>query len=202
MKRVLYVEDSAMAQLLMRKCLSGLCETTIVSTLPAAFETLKAGHFDLVITDFLFPEGDALDFIEHARQSESCEKLPIIVVSSSMDCMLVNRVLKAGANEALPKPLIAATFQALVERMLRAPYVRAPKDAVNGVSCFQWRAGGRFHQYCPELHVAVSGATKAEAAHRMKAVLHERSEKGVELGAVSHEGIVTHMVRAPLIPVA
>ena len=194
MKHVLYVEDSGIARLLMRKCLSDLCDITMVSTLQAGFQALQEQQFDLLIADFVFPEGDALDLIEHARQSASWEKFPIIVVSSTMDRMLLNRVLKVGANEALPKPLITETFRALVERMLHDPYVRAPKDVVNGVSCFQWRANGLFHQYCPELNLAVSGATRSEAAQRMKALLKEHSEKGTPLGATSQEAVVVHMV--------
>ena len=200
MKPVLYVEDSATAQLIMRKCLGALCELTIVSTLAGALQWLGERPFDLLITDFLFPEGDALGLIEHTRRTQRWDKLPIIVVSASMDRMLVSRVLRAGANEALCKPLIPEEFRALIARMLEAPYLRSPGAAVNGVSCFQWRADGRFHQYCPELNLAVSGATKAEAASRMKTQLHEHAERGVALGAISHETVVTHVVHEQFIP--
>lgn len=200
MKSVLYVEDSATAQLIMRKCLGALCELTIVSTLAGATQWLDERHFALLITDFLFPEGDSLGLIEHTRKTKPWDKLPIIVVSASMDRMLVSRVLKAGANEALCKPLVPEEFRALIKRMLTEPYLREPGAAVNGVSCFQWRAGGRFHQYCPELNLAVAGATKAETASRMKAQLHEHTERGAALGAISHECIVTHVVSEQFVP--
>lgn len=198
MKQVLYVEDSATAQLLMRKCLGSLCETTVISTLSAAFRAVDERHFDLIISDFLFPEGDALGFIEHVRQTRSWEKLPIVVVSASMDRMLESRMLKTGANEALPKPLITEEFRALIRRMFDEPYRHEPKAGLNGVSCFQWQANGCFHQYCPEANLTVSGATKAEAAQRMKALLDEQSDNGVALGGVSHAGVVTHVVHEQL----
>lgn len=200
MKQVLYAEDSATAQLLMRKCLGALCEPTIVSTLAGALQWLNERHFDLLITDFLFPEGDSLDLIEHVRRTKPWDKLPIVVVSASMDRMLVSRVLKAGANEALCKPLVPEEFRALVARMFDQPYLRRPSSAANGVSCFQWQAGGGFHQYCPELNLAVYGTTKAEAAAHMKSLLREHSGRGAALGAISHESIVTHLVDEQLVP--
>ena len=62
MKRVLYAEDSTTSQLLMRRLLANLCELTITSTLAQAEIALLSQPYDLLITDFLFPEGDTLNF--------------------------------------------------------------------------------------------------------------------------------------------
>lgn len=171
MKQVLYVEDSATSQLLMRKYLAGICELTITPSLRMAVSLLGERQFDLLISDFLFPEGDALDLIQQARKTDALKAMPIIVISSSMDGALLSRVLKAGANEGLSKPLNTAEFRNVVTRMLNEPYVRSMERAISSVTCFQWASRGVIFQYCPELNLTVSGQTKDEVSRQMQAAL-------------------------------
>src|SRR5882757_2446492 len=193
MKQVLYVEDSATSQLLMRKYLVGLCDLTITPSLRMAISLLAERHFDLLISDFLFPEGDALDLIHHVRRTETLKDMPVIVISSSLDGTLLSRVLKAGANEGMSKPLNTAEFRAIVTRMLTLPYVRSLDHALTGVSCFQWVSRGTVSQFCPELNLLLTGPSKDDVAKRMLGAIQERLAQGTELGYTSHEAIVTHI---------
>src|SRR3954469_4183343 len=142
MKQVLYVEDSATSQLLMRKYVSGLCELTITPSLRTAVSLLESRSFDLLIADFIFPEGDATGLLQYVRSSPGLAAVPIIVVSSSLDAVLLSRVLKAGANDGRCKPLKTSEFRSLVEQMLHAPYFRSLEHSLVGVCCFQWVAKG------------------------------------------------------------
>jgi len=195
MKQVLYVEDSATSQLLMRKYLAGLCDLTITPSLRMAATLLAEHRFDLLITDFLFPEGDALDLMQQVRNMEAIKTMPIVVVSSSLDGALLGRVLKAGANEGMSKPLATAEFRAVVMRMLEAPYVRSLEHAICSVACFQWVSHGTFSQFCPELNLTLSGPTKDEVSKRMLAALQERLGQGGDFGYTTHESVVTHVVQ-------
>jgi CheY-like chemotaxis protein len=195
MKQVLYVEDSATSQLLMRKYLAGLCDLTITPSLRMATSLLAERSFDLLITDFLFPEGDALDLMQQVRKTETIRTIPILVVSSSMDGALLSRVLKAGANEGMSKPLSTAEFRSVVVRMLEAPYVRSPENAICSVTCFQWAMRGTISQFCPELNLTISGPSKDDVSKRMRAALAERLAQGMDLGYTSHEAVVTHVVQ-------
>lgn len=195
MKQVLYVEDSATSQLLMRKYLAGVCELTITPSLRMAVSLLSERSFDLLISDFLFPEGDALDLVQNARKLEATKAMPIIVISSSMDGALLSRVLKAGANEGMSKPLATVEFRAVVARMLSAPYVRSLERAISSVACFQWATRGAIFQFCPELNLTLTGPTKDEVSKQMLRALQERLAQGVELGYTNHEMVVTHVVQ-------
>jgi len=195
MKQVLYVEDSATSQLLMRKYLAGICELTITPSLRMAMSLLAERTFDLLVTDFIFPEGDALDLLHHVRRGDKTKALPIVVVSSAMDGALLSRVLKAGANEGMSKPLSTAEFRTVVMRMFEAPYVRSLERAVCSVTCFQWAARGTISQFCPELNVMISGSTKDDVTKRMLAALQESLASGVDLGYTNHEVVVTHVVQ-------
>jgi CheY-like chemotaxis protein len=195
MKQVLYVEDSATSQLLMRKYLAGICDLTITPSLRMAVSLLAERQFDLLISDFLFPEGDALDLIQQARKTEALKAMPVIVISSSMDGALLSRVLKAGANEGLSKPLNTAEFRMVVTRMLSDPYVRSMEKTICSVTCFQWVTRGVVSQYCPELNLTLTGATKEEVTKQMQAALQLRLAQGAELGFTNHESLVTHVVQ-------
>lgn len=195
MKQVLYVEDSATSQLLMRKYLTGLCELTITPSLRMAMSMLAERKFDLLICDFLFPEGDALDLIQQARKTEALKAMPVVVISSSMDGALLSRVLKAGANEGLSKPLNTAEFRGVILRMLSDPYVRSMERTICSVTCLQWSMRGTVSQFCPELNLTVTGATKEEVTKRMQVALQDRLAQGTELGYTNHEALVTHVVQ-------
>jgi CheY-like chemotaxis protein len=195
MKQVLYVEDSATSQLLMRKYVAGMCELTITPSLRMAMSLLGERKFDLLISDFIFPEGDALDLIQFSRKSEATKDMPIIVISGSMDGALLSRVLKAGANEGLSKPLATSEFRAVVTRMMSEPYVRSMERAICSVTCFQWSVRGSVSQYCPELNLLLTGTTKDEVSKQMLTALQERLAQGADVGYTNHEMVVTHVVQ-------
>ena len=195
MKKVLYLEDSATSQLLMRRYLSGLCELVTAAELRVGAAMLQEQTFDLLISDFLFPDGDTTGLIHQVRRAEGTKDLPIIVVSSSMDEALMDRVLKAGANEALRKPLDAQQIRALVERMLTAPYVRKAEGSVTGVNCFQWATKEAVFQFCHELDLTLSGRTQDEVSRLMAAALKERAAQGAALGFAYQETVITHTLR-------
>jgi len=179
----------------MRKYLAGLCELTITPSLSMASSLLAERRFDLMISDFLFPEGDALELIQQVRLIDAIKTMPVIVVSSSMDGALLSRVLKAGANEGMSKPLPTAEFRVVVMRMLEDPYVRSLERAICSVTCFQWATRGAVSQFCPELNLTVTGQTKDDVSKRMLAALQERLAQGTDLGYTSHEVVVTHVVQ-------
>ena len=196
-KQVLYVEDSATSQLLMRKYLSAECELTITPSPRAGLALTKERTFDLVVTDFLFPDGDALELITTLRRSQNPSELPVVVVSGSMDLALLNRVLKAGANDGMAKPLPTSDFRAMIMRMLREPYVRVPEQALTHVTCFQWALKGEFHEYCPELDLHLSAATRGEAAAKMLKALQTHSAQGTTpLGYTSQEKTSIHLLQS------
>jgi CheY-like chemotaxis protein len=195
MKKVLYLEDSVTSQLLMRKYLDGLCHLVTVVDLRSGMSALRHEAFDLLLSDFLLPDGDATAFIHHVRREEATRNLPIIVVSSSMDEALIDRVLKAGANEALSKPLNLPQLRGLVECMLTTPYVRKNEGSVTGVNCFQWATKDAVIQYCHELDLKLSGPTQEDVSLLMAAALTERAAQGAALGFAYQETVVTHTLR-------
>ncbi len=195
MKQVLYVEDSATSQLLMRKYLQSACELTITPSPRAGLALAQERTFDLVVTDYLFPDGDALDLITRLRLSQNNTQLPIVVVSSCMDATLLNRILKAGANDGMAKPLPTTEFRAMIERMLTEAYVRTPEKSITSVTCFQWSAQGEFHEFCPELAIHLSSTDRDDVNRRMTSAIRDQLTQGARLGFTTHEKTITHIVQ-------
>lgn len=195
MKQVLYAEDSATSQLLMRKYINSMGELTITPSPRAAMDVMNERKFDLIITDFMFPDCDALGLIQHIRRTATTDQMPVIVVSGAMDGALLNRVLKAGANDALPKPINTGEFRAMVERMLHEPYVRALSKAISSVTCFQWFDRGMYFEFCPELNLTLSDPDKEVLTSRMLVALQEKAIDGCTLGYTTHERMVTHLIQ-------
>lgn len=180
--------------MLMRKYIGDLGELTIVPTLRGASEVLGRKAFDLVIADFLFPEGDALGVIEEIRRGATPQALPIVVVSGSMDAALLSRVLKAGANEGFAKPLNVEEFRGVLQRMMTDPYVREQDAHLSSVTCLQWEQGERCYQYCPELDLKLCGPSREAVAAQMADALRQRMREHQALGYTRRERVVTHVV--------
>jgi DNA-binding response OmpR family regulator len=178
----------------MRRFLKGACELVGVRTITDARNVLRERPFPLVITDFLFPEGDAIEFITEIRSTRSPTELPVLVVSCAMDRVLEGRVLKAGANEALAKPVDPDELRALVERLLSDPFVREQSHGVVGACCFQWQRGAEFYQYCPELNLTVSGSSRDDAMQQMYDALAAAVAEGRDIGSTRHESLANHVI--------
>lgn len=195
MKRILYIEDSVTSQLIVRRILSGTNEVVIAPTPRAGNVLLEQNNYDLVITDFLFPQADALDIIIPLRQVKSTLELPIIAVSGSMDAALATRLLKSGVNACLCKPLKPDEFLSFVERMLAQPFVEGYQNSVSTVNCFQWFQHGAYHEYCPELKEHLTGTDRNEVSSRMQLLLHEHASKGEPLGFTIQERVRSYLVQ-------
>ena len=195
MKRILYIEDSHTYQLIVKRLLTDPHEVTIVSTIKAAALLLAQREFDLIITDFLFPQGDALEIIVPVRQNKSALVLPIIAISGAMDVALMTRLLKAGVNACLAKPLPPLEFRIFVNRMLDAPFVENFQNTISTVSSFQWFEHGTYHEYCPEITTHLTGTDRHELSQRMQSLLQEFALKGAALGFTNQERVHCYTVQ-------
>jgi DNA-binding response OmpR family regulator len=195
MNEVLYVAHSTTSQKLVVRYLEGVASVALAPSLAAAGDLLRDRRFSLLIAGYNFPEGDCLQLIQYVRSSPVHSRMPVIVLSSSMDSPTLTRVLRAGANDGLAKPVHVPEFRAMVTRMLSAPYVRSLDHPVIDVTCFRWRSPGRFSEYCPELGLLITGPTAEDTLERMRTALQQRGGMaGVRLGETSEEAVVRHLV--------
>lgn len=122
--QVLLVEDNPVNQRLMQRVLGKLgCHWSMADNGRIAVEELARRDYDVVLMDLHMPVMDGPMAIEHIRRGESGEKMRevwIIALTADAREEQRERVLAAGANDYLTKPLKPAELADAFHRLLAA----------------------------------------------------------------------------------
>jgi CheY-like chemotaxis protein len=120
-RSVLVVDDDRSTRVLLRKVLETVgFEVEEAENGAEALELLKEGHgFDLVTLDLYMDDVHGLDVLERLRANEKTANLPILVATASNDPAMQMKVLDAGADDFVTKPLDATRFVLRVRAVLR-----------------------------------------------------------------------------------
>lgn len=132
MTRILLVEDNEQNVYLMRYLLEahGL-EVTVARTGPEALAALAGELPHLVLLDILLPGMDGFEVAQAARARPELAALPIIAVTSYAMAGDRERILAAGCDAYIEKPIDPDTFVAQLRAWL--PAGTDPRDpAGNG----------------------------------------------------------------------
>lgn len=120
-RRVLVVDDSALARDLTRRMLTRRGFHVIeASSAKIALATLRAQPIDVVLTDLNMPRMDGFSFIERVRSDPRLSALPVFVLSSEPGKSYAEHARRVGANGYLVKPVratvLAQSIQAALEK--------------------------------------------------------------------------------------
>jgi sigma-B regulation protein RsbU (phosphoserine phosphatase) len=121
-RRVLVVDDSALQRRILSASLRcwGL-EVVEAASAEAALDLCAAGSFDLVISDWMMPGMNGLDFCRAFRLIEQENYTYFILLTSKSDKAEVVEGLQVGADDFLSKPVSSEELRARIragERML------------------------------------------------------------------------------------
>lgn len=120
-KKVLVVDDHPSVREALRLMLESCGYDCVpVADGAAALAKLKAGHFDVVITDYAMPKMNGLELLDSLSCTLTRPAQPVIFHTGEMNETLVRRALTAGAFDVLPKPAEAAEMIAAVEQAVRS----------------------------------------------------------------------------------
>ncbi|HLP08846.1 MAG TPA: response regulator [Opitutaceae bacterium] len=185
MPSVLFIEDSRTFQRLMPKYLPEDYRLTIVDNLAAGWESIQTDQFDLVITDFMFPQGDAFELIFQARHRFSPQQLPIIVLTSVADRFLISKLFVAGVNATVSKPPNVPAFRELIAKMLVDPWVQRPDFPCEDAHLFTWGTADEFVVFCPNLNLFTRGPTQQSALDAMQERIHQHTRSGATIPVIT-----------------
>lgn len=76
-----------------------------------AFEKVKAGGYQFVITDWNMPVMDGLGFLKKVRADANLKSLPVLMVTAEAEKEKVVSAIQAGVNNYIVKPFTAAVLQ-------------------------------------------------------------------------------------------
>jgi CheY-like chemotaxis protein len=74
---------------------------------------------DLLLLDIHMPDLDGFQVLSRLRADPATRAIPVVAVTAQAMVDDVKRVMAAGFDAYLPKPLDLGSFDALIERMLK-----------------------------------------------------------------------------------
>lgn len=169
MTRILIADDHAIVreglkQLLAEDLLHA--EFVCSATIPETLESLREGHWDLLLLDLFMPGGNGFAILQEVRQHHP--SLPVLVLSSAPEEQLGVRVLRAGASGYLDKQTAPERLVQAVRKVLGGgKYVSAAlaeqlaTEAGRGDNPLHERLSDREFQI---LHLVVEGQSLKEIA--------------------------------------
>jgi two-component system response regulator PilR (NtrC family) len=92
-------------------------EVTSVDTVGAATRELRAGSFDLCLTDMRLPDGNGLDLVEWIQTHKP--QIPVAVITAHGNVESAVRALKLGAFDFISKPLDVSALRKLIANTLK-----------------------------------------------------------------------------------
>jgi two-component system chemotaxis response regulator CheY len=82
-----------------------------------ALPKLKAGDFDLLITDWNMPGMSGIDLLRAVRADEKLANLPVLMVTAEARRDQIIAAAQAGVNGYIIKPFTAATLKEKLEKI-------------------------------------------------------------------------------------
>lgn len=122
---ILIVENHALMRRLLVEMLRGFGVQHVyqANSVPRAIEYVYGEQLDAVILDFFLDELDGADFAKHIRHDEDCQnrQVPILLVTGMPDHHKVLKVLDAGINGMMAKPIAPRDLYRRLHAMLTNP---------------------------------------------------------------------------------
>ena len=119
-RNVLYVEDNESNILLVQRILRQRPQTclTVVKSVAEGIECLMDGLPDAILLDVNLPDGTGEAIVRWVRGEAAVAGLPIIVLSADATPRQAERLIEAGADHYLTKPLNLDSFLATLDEAL------------------------------------------------------------------------------------
>src|SRR6266516_2443942 len=115
--KILVVDDEAGLRFVVRDSLELQgCEIDEAASCSDAQQLFRNSRPDVVIADYLLPDGTALDLLPRLKEIDSDIPLLILTAHGSID--LAVRAIKEGAEQLLTKPLELPALMVILERLL------------------------------------------------------------------------------------
>lgn len=91
-------------------------EVTCAEDCKSALDAFRSSPPDVVITDYLLPDGNALELLPRLKEGDAPARIIILTGHGSID--LAVRAVKEGADQFLTKPVELSSLLVIVERLL------------------------------------------------------------------------------------
>lgn len=76
-----------------------------------AYDMVKTGKFDFVVTDWNMPNMTGIDLLRSIRADPNVKDIPVLMVTAETDKSIVIDAIQAGVNNYIVKPFTAQIFE-------------------------------------------------------------------------------------------
>lgn len=117
--KILVVDDFSTMRRIIRNILKQLGYVNVEEAEDGdvAFEKLREGSFDFVITDWNMPNMTGLDLLKNIRADDVLKDLPVLIVTAEAEKENVVQAAQAGVNDYIVKPFTADVLKTKIERI-------------------------------------------------------------------------------------
>ncbi|MEX0969579.1 MAG: nitrogen regulation protein NR(I) [Paracoccaceae bacterium] len=110
-------DDRSLRTVLSQALTRAGCRVRTTGTISTLFRWVEEGEGDVIVSDVMMPDGDALEILPAIRKKRP--DLPVIVMSAQNTVMTAIRASEAGAFDYVPKPFDLSALLALVNKALQ-----------------------------------------------------------------------------------
>ncbi len=105
MAKILLIEDEkAMSDLIAIKFRVEGFEVDQADNLTQAKEKVSSnGPYDALLSDYLMPDGDLVDFLKELRANPQTNKLPVVIITNYVEDLNLDTLKSLGVSEVLTK---------------------------------------------------------------------------------------------------
>jgi CheY-like chemotaxis protein len=118
---LLYIEDNLANLRLVERLLSHRIGIQLITAIKGTlgFELAQQHHPDLILMDVHLPDVSGLVLVERLRADPRTANVPIVMLSADATAGQIRRLLQAGANDYLTKPLEVSDFHSVINTYLK-----------------------------------------------------------------------------------
>ena len=119
-KKILVVDDDEMnlniAKMVLERKIP--CKVIVADNGISALEILRAERINLVLLDIMMPEVDGMETLAEIRADEQIKKVPVMMLTATVDKDLVQRAMALGVRDYIKKPFLPVDLVARVNKKL------------------------------------------------------------------------------------
>lgn len=120
--KFLVVDDFSTMRRIVKNLLQelGYSDITEADDGNTALPLLKAGSFDILITDWNMPGMPGLDLLKAVRADEKLAKMPVLMLTAEAKREQIIEAAQAGVSGYVIKPFTAITLKEKLDKILAA----------------------------------------------------------------------------------
>ena len=99
-----------------------------------ALDCLTASPFDAIITDWIMPEMDGIEFVRAVRAREDGQQVPLLMMTTHATREHIIEAMNAGVTGYILKPFTPDTLQEKIDALVLAKQKDAKADPVEATN--------------------------------------------------------------------